>query len=185
MSHSSGLARRSSTVAQSVTWKSTVNADRLQLLLGDDRLAIHVRVFLGRHEAERRAVVAGLLQLLLGQIRIVHVVALFAGRRVPGGLLHHQTRIEPDEIVRRRGPIAASASMVECRLDGLAHRQILHHRRLPVQEEDVPVGRREDLGDDARVILEHVVLVVADVERQVGSRRPAARPRAPPHPAPG
>ena len=41
------------------------DADRLQLLLGDDRLAVHVGVFLGRHEAQRLAVVPGLLQLLL------------------------------------------------------------------------------------------------------------------------
>ena len=88
---------------------------------------------------------------------------LLAGRCVPGRLLHHQARVEPDEVAAAAAGLQ-DAEVVHRHLDRLAHRQVAlvigdsQFRKKTSHSVGVRISAIDALG-----ALEHFLLVVADI----------------------
>src|ERR1051326_5703014 len=139
----------------------------LELLLGDERVLVHVVVFLGRDPAHGLARVARVLQELLRLLGVPLVVELAADLRMPLRLLDvHQARIHAVEglVAERRGH---DRLHVEGGLQRLADALVRHEALLVIQDTGGPRGRLDDAHLEPRHVLETLVLILLDLLSEV------------------
>src|SRR5262249_25027468 len=147
--------------------KIDLESDRLELLLGHQRVLVHPLVFLGRDPAHRLAGIARVLQQLLRLPGILLIVEICADARMPLGLLgKREARVQTVEgLVSEAG--RHDGLHVERRLERLANAFVAHQPLLVVHHGRAPAFRFDDAGHDARHRLGSLVRILLDLHREL------------------
>src|SRR5687768_8407234 len=143
-----------------------VEADPVELLLGDLRVLVHELVLARGHPADRLLGIAGFGQQPLRLVGVVLVVEVAAHRRVPGLLGEEEAGVEA---VERLVAEAADHDRlhVERGLEGLAQLLVRHGAGLVVQHGDRPAARLDDARVELGQRLDAVVGVLLHEHRVV------------------